>query len=453
MGIVMRLRFYSLLAGVAILAAISATQAERLTRGSVTRLAQNLSADAPTGASTAVASKAIAAGAFVDKIGVNTHIPYTDGGYANVGKVLEALQYLGVGHLRDAVPDPSLPGGGGSNFGAFAKSGYQFDFVVASNLPLTKTLSLLEDFARIYPRAITSVEGPNEVNNWPVTYKGRKGPEAAVEYQDDLYTAVKASPALGEIQVYNLTSWPELFGKFDVYNAHTYPPKGEQPASAIANVMDQASRLDPKDKAAITEVGYYTLPGKGTWGGVDEPTQAKLTLNLILDSVNAGILKVYVYQLLDAYPDPKGSEMEKHFGLFDIAYRPKPAATAIHNLIQTVTAKGRGQPSGELRAPKLTVSSDGLAVKHLLVDGDGDLSTLILWDERPIWDHETNAALPVKPVAVTVESDGDLNTVEIFDPTGAAEPVQTLDKARSVTVELQGYPKLVRFRRHPQGSN
>lgn len=445
-GIVMRLRFYSLLAGVSIVAAISATQAGRDVRRSIIRLAQDTSASAPADGGKASVAQTIGGQAFVDKIGVNTHIPYTDGGYADVPKVLESLQYLGVSHLRDAVPDPSLPGGGGSNFGAFAKSGFRFDFVVASNLPLTKTLSLLEDFARVHPRAIASVEGPNEVNNWPVTYNGQTGPEAAVHYQNDLYKGVKASPALDDLPVYNLTSWPELFGKFDVYNAHTYPPKGEQPQGAIKAVMDQASRLEPKDKAAITEVGYYTLPGKGTWGGVDEPTQAKLTLNLILDSVQAGITKVYLYQLLDAYPDPAGTEMEKHFGLFDIAYRPKPAATAIRNLIQTVTAKGGEAPAGEARAPNLTVSSGDLDTKHLLVNGDGDRSTLILWDERKIWNSENNTPLPVKPVAVTVDSDNDLSTVEIFDPTEAAEPVQTLDKTRSVTVQLQGYPKLIRFR-------
>ena len=214
----------------------------------------------------------------------------------------------------------------------------------------------------------------------------------------------------------------------------------------VKNVVEQADRLEPKRAAAITEVGYYTLPGKGTWGGVDEPTQAKLSLNLILDAVDTGVAKVYLYQLLDAYPDPASSEMEKHFGLFDIGYRPKPAATAIRNLIQTVSAKGGEASAGAARLPKLTVSSGELDIKHLLVEGDGGLATLILWDERPIWNSEKNVPLSVTPVTVTVDSDADLPAIEIFDPTAGAEPVQTLDKARSMTVPLQGYPKLIRFR-------
>jgi len=442
----MRLRVYSILASVSVLTAGGVALAQRDPRASVIKLAQNMSGGTPTANVTDVGTKAIRDQDFIDRIGVNTHIPYTDGSYADIDKVLEALRYLGVGNLRDAVPDPSLPGGGGSHYGAFASAGFKFDFVVASNLPLTKTLSLLDDFARIHPRAITSVEGPNEVNNWPVTYNGQKSPDAAVAYQNDLYKGVKASPLLDEVSVYNLTSWPELFGLSDVYNAHIYPPKGEQPGVHVKNVVDQADRLEPKRAAAITEVGYYTLPGKGTWGGVDEPTQAKLSLNLILDAVYTGVAKVYLYQLLDAYPDPASSEMEKHFGLFDIGYRPKPAATAIRNLIQTVSAKGREGSAGGAGLPKLTVSSGELDVKHLLVEGDGGLATLILWDERPIWDSEKNVPLPVTPVTVTVDSEADLPAIEIFDPAAGAEPVQTLDKGRSVTVPLQGSPKLIRFR-------
>ncbi|MCJ2066533.1 hypothetical protein MKK63_28130 [Methylobacterium sp. J-088] len=442
----MRFRFYSILASVSVLTAGSVALAQREPRSSMIKLAQNMSGATPVANVSGIGTKAVRGQDFINTVGVNTHIPYTDSSYADIDKVLEALRYLGVGNLRDAVPDPSLAGGGGSHFGPFATAGFKFDFVVASNLPLTKTLSLLDDFARIHPRAITSVEGPNEVNNWPVTYNGQTGPNAAIEYQNDLYKGVKASPSLDNVPVYNLTSWPELFGQSDVYNAHIYPPKGEQPGVHVKNVVDQANRLDPKRAAAITEVGYYTLPGKGTWGGVDEPTQAKLLLNLILDAVDTGVAKVYLYQLLDAYPDPASSEMEKHFGLFDIGYRPKPAATAIRNLIQTVSAKGRGGAAGDTELPKLTVSSGELEIKHLLVEGDGGLATLILWDERPIWDSEKNTPLTVTPVTVTVDSEADLPATKIFDPTAGAEPVQTLDNARSVKVPLQGYPKLIQFR-------
>ncbi|MCJ2136765.1 hypothetical protein MKK69_22400 [Methylobacterium sp. J-026] len=444
---IMRSRLWtSVIVGTSVLGMGGAVVAQRTLHDQASVLAQNTTAGTTAGQLGANQTQAIESRDFLDRIGVNTHIHYTDGGYANVEKVIDALKFVGISNLRDSVPDRSLPGGGGYHFDKFADAGFKFDFVVSPNLPLAKTLSMLETFAEAHPDAITAIEGPNEVNNWPVTYNGETGPKAAVAYQDALYKAVKNSPRLETRPVYNLTSWPELIGKFDVYNAHTYPPKGEQPEAAVRTIVEHLRELDHGSSAAITEVGYYTLPGKGTWGGVDEATQASLSLNLILDAIDSGIVKIYLYQLLDAYPDPSSSEMENHFGLFDVGYRPKPAASAIRNLINTVSTGDRETSSAKGQAPSLTLSSGDLKVKSLLVTGDGTSSTLIVWDERKIWDSEKNVPVPVPAVDVTVESDRAFSKVDIIDPTKAAEPIQTLGKGQSVTVALEGHPILIKFR-------
>ena len=436
----------SIIVGTSVLGMGGAVFAQHVRHDRAFALAENTPAAAATAETGVNRIHAIGTQDFLSRIGVNTHIHYTDGGYANVEKTINALRFVGIANLRDSVPDQSLPGGGGLNFDKFAQAGFKFAFVVAPKLPLAKTISVLEKFAQSHPDAITAVEGPNEVNNWPVTYNGEAGPKAAVAYQDDLYTAVKNSPLLETLPVYNLTSWPELIGKFDVYNAHTYPPKGEQPEAAIQTIVEHLRELDHGSSAAITEVGYYTLPGKGTWGGVDEATQAKLSLNLILDAIDSGIVKIYLYQLLDAYPDPSANEMEKHFGLFDVGYRPKPAASAIRNLISTISTADRDTAAANARSPSVTLSSGDLKVKSLLVTGDGSSATLILWDERKIWDSEKNVPLPVPAVDVRVESDRAFSTVDVIDPTKAAEPIQTLGKAQSVTVALEGHPILIKFR-------
>lgn len=444
----MQLRLYSVvIAGAALFAAGSAVLAQLPLRDRVLALTQNArfatqTSDSESGATTLVSSQDL-----IGSIGVNTHIHYTDGGYADVPKTIAALKYLGIHNVRDSVPDPSLPGGGGLNFGKFADADFKFDFVVSPNLPLPKTMALLEDFARAHRGAISAIEGPNEVNNWPVSYKGETGPKAAIAYQDDLYAAVKASTLLSKIPVYNLTSWPVLIGKFDVYNAHTYPPKGEQPEAHVKNVLDQLHKTGQGGTVAITEVGYYTLPGKGTWGGVDDETQAKLSLNLILDSVRMGISKIYLYQLLDAYPDPSSSEMEKHFGLFDINYKPKPAASAIHNLVEVVssgTPHGGGSTSKPLA---LSVAAGDMNVKQLLIDGEEAVSTLILWDERKIWDDEKNVSIPVSAADVTIDSDTEFAQVDIVDPMKGSDPRHTVRRTRSIKVQLEGYPLLIKLRR------
>ncbi len=97
----------------------------------------------------------------------------------------------------------------------------------------------------------------------------------------------------------------------------------------------------PGGGIVLTEAGYYSLPGGGSWGGVDLTTQAKpRLLNLLFDAAKLGVSRTYLYQLLDAYPDPSNTDMEKHFGLFDINNKPKPVAAAIHNLTTILADSG-----------------------------------------------------------------------------------------------------------------
>ena len=41
------------------------------------------------------------ASGFLSTLGVVTHIPYTDGGYVNLGNVVADLRYLGITQVRD----------------------------------------------------------------------------------------------------------------------------------------------------------------------------------------------------------------------------------------------------------------------------------------------------------------------------------------------------------------
>jgi hypothetical protein len=55
------------------------------------------------------------AAVFVRSFGVNVHMEYTDGHYADAARVLMNLGYLGMGRVRDGVPRPDtwLPHGQG----------------------------------------------------------------------------------------------------------------------------------------------------------------------------------------------------------------------------------------------------------------------------------------------------------------------------------------------------
>ena len=52
-----------------------------------------------------VSTRTLSAEAFVDSIGVNTHLGYADTAYADHARVLARLDELGVRHFRDSAAD------------------------------------------------------------------------------------------------------------------------------------------------------------------------------------------------------------------------------------------------------------------------------------------------------------------------------------------------------------
>jgi hypothetical protein len=146
---------------------------------------------------------------FTASIGVNTHMSYTDGAYANVSNVLADLAYLGISLIRDGMPNPD----GGipyvnqvAAFTSLAASGIRFDLVVEPSL--TAIATAVRDIVLLdtgTPGAVYAVEGPNEINNQPVTFDDLAGQSAATAFQAALYTAIAGSPATWGIAVYNFT--------------------------------------------------------------------------------------------------------------------------------------------------------------------------------------------------------------------------------------------------------
>src|SRR5262245_39169476 len=58
---------------------------------------------------TATGVVALSTERILDSIGINTHINYTDGAYADVSKVGDRLQWLGITHIREYTPGHSTP--------------------------------------------------------------------------------------------------------------------------------------------------------------------------------------------------------------------------------------------------------------------------------------------------------------------------------------------------------
>ncbi len=376
------------------------------------------------------AARAVAADQFADGIGVNIHAMYLDGGYRDLDQVIRCLRYLGVVHVRDAVP-----GDGPRNqarYDKLAQAGIRFDFFVQKDI--AGAVSRMHAFETRHPGAIAAIEGPNEVNNWPVTYDGRGGKAGALAFQAALYKAVRADPVLRGIPILNFTGYPDAAGPADFTNIHPYPHRGQQPYATLMKDATRRWKAMPGKPIMLTEAGYYTLPGKVGWGGVDDATQARLTVNLLLDAAYIGAKRTYLYQLLDAYPDPDGTKQESHFGLFDLHYRPKPAATAIRNLI-ALMARFHGAPaSASLAAVDFGPLPGG--VRSLTIQA-GTAQLIALWNESELWDNDaararmTDGALPV---IAKVEHAG--TTVVLHRPLQSLPPQPLAVRDGTVTVDV-----------------
>ncbi|MET0251904.1 MAG: hypothetical protein ABW203_06970 [Novosphingobium sp.] len=380
--------------------------------------------------------------AFADSVGVVVHLTYSDSGYRDWPQVDRALQYLGVRNLREHAPLPANTLI--EHVHAAARAGYRFTFLVFGQAPLADSVAALADFHRRYPNAIAAIEGPNEINNFPFPYRGQNGDAAGQRFQSDLYAAIKADPELRGIPLYNLTSWPDLAGKADVANFHSYAHEGAQARAGLLGDMARQQAVMPGKPVVLTEAGYHNTIAAGTWEGVDQATSAPLILNLLFDAWSAGISSVHLYQLLDAYPDPAGKDMERHFGLFDIDYRPKVAATALRNLL--LALRERAAAGARLGTAAVSAGPDDLATLQLS-RGDG-ARIVIAYRRAPLWDTAADKPLTVAPATVTLTPPEGARTVTIHDPVLGTRSERAID-GDVLTLPLAADPLVLAFRGDP----
>lgn len=393
------------------------------------------------------AQSAVRAADFVDTIGVTTHIDYTDGQYRDIKADLEALKYLGIDHVRDASPLPSSDPFGQGHLGDAADAGIKFTFFAQGDQSPATVVARLHAFAAAHPGSIAAIEGPNEVNNWPVAYNGQSGTAGAQAYQKALFDAVNADSLLKNVPVLGFTDYPVHASASDWNNLHPYPKNGDEPRDAILSGKTEQDAVDPGKPFAITEGGYHTSLGadtNGGWEGVDEATQAKLSLNFYMDAAQLGSKLTNQYQLLDAYPDRSGgADQETHFGLFRLDGSAKPAATAIHNLTTILHDGGAGASS--FTAGTLNYSTTGLPSTghtYLTEKSDGSFQ-IVAWNEPDVWDEKADHAIAVPASTVKLQLGQTFATVQVFDPLQGSGAVKTLHDVSSIDIALTDHPLVV----------
>lgn len=423
----------------------------------------------PRGATTAVK-----ASDFLNSLGVCTHITQ---GEDKPAKVAECLKYLGIRAIRDdGSTNPQVL----QRFIDVYRTSRARTVLLPINGNVAASLAEYETLAAA--GALLAADGPNEPNNWRVTYKGEtsstKTSLPIARFQADLYAAVKANPKLAGIPVFHSSeaggSQPDNCGlqyltiprgagclmpdgtKFaDYANVHNYVCdhlKGITEDNIAWNAEDPTLKgkwdglyaeyghtwwgkgfngYSPAQLAALprvtTETGWSTRAGVGGHShAISEEEQGKLFVNLYLAAFKRGWTYTFIYMLHD-------SPSQGAWGLVHGDYSPKASATYFHNLT-TILA----DPSSNFTPRQLnyTIVDQPTTVHDLLIEKSDGTLELAVWGERAKGFDDVTVKLG------TVQA-----SVKIYDPTLGSVPIRTLANVSSVPLTLSDHALIIEIAR------
>ncbi len=402
----------------------------------------------------------------LNSIGVNSSI---DNRGETLAETVKCIKYLGMRWIRSGiegnVPISEL-------ISLHNQTGVKFSWSPGSGgSDLTKLLSTAKELAAA--GALLSFEGPNEPNNWALTYKGVKGGGssswmAVAEFQRDLYKAVKSDPILKRYPVWSISEEGAETDNVGLQfltipkGAHTLMPAGTiygddanvhnyiyHPNSPGLNDNKTWNAADPTSVCKVD--GLYGEYGR-TWakhykgysqaqlltvprvttetgclieGQVTQKIQALNLLSMYLDQFTRGWNHTAVYLLRDRV-DEAGNQK---FGFYKPDYTPRLSAIYLHNLTTILADSGKLTKPGKLY---YSLVEEPATVHHLLVEkSDGEFD-LIVWDER--LSGEDN---------ITVNFGNSHSIVKLFDPTVGTQQLKNFEKCKSIQLVLSDHPIVI----------
>ena len=389
-----------------------------------------------------VSHQASRASAFLQTIGVNTHLNATTTSYGSISAVQSQLAYLGVSHVRDTSPATSNT----AAYQTLGTAGIRFDLIVMGNL--AKSMQMVDAVAPY----VSSVEGPNEVNVTPVNYQGQTGAAAAVAFQKDLYAAVYGDTLLNNAthstSVLNFSvslggsyaPYGNVSAYADYTNVHAYGQNGVPPAWFLQPEINGVTDT-PGRPAIVTEAGNYTMPDHTS--GVSEDVQAKWMLDTLFDNYSNGVASTYLYQLEDGVADP--IEHQSGRPLRPVPRRrdreargDRPPQSHDHSCRYRCGRRDLYAVHPELRGERAA----GRRHQQLIQKSDGSFD-LVLWAEPQIWNTKTNSENPITPTNVTITFDENRQSISTYDPLVGTAATATYTNTQAVQVSLTDHPIII----------
>lgn len=385
------------------------------------------------------------ADAFVDIIGVNIHLAYTESAYGKYNEIIKPkLLELGIRHVRDGgYQDPTFM----NQIKELGNLGIKSTLIFAGN-PTADVISM----AKTLQGAIEAIEGPNEsdlaVNNY--SYQGQQFPEGTRNYQNNLYAAIKGDADTRYLPVVLPSlGWGENSPQLgylesgDIGNMHSYPNLGNPPTDGLDSYfIPYAQTVAGKNKPLwVTETSYHNLIADDL--GISEEAASKYLPRLLLENFNRDIKRVYLYELIDEYPDTEG-DVQQHYGLLRRDGSSKPAYTAIKNLISLLKEPGAKFSPGSL---DYTLSGDTGQVHTTLLQKSSGEFYLIVWQEVKSWDNENKKDIGIAKREINLNLNTAISQAKIYDPKNSTSPILTPsssgDRLNQLTIAVPDHPLVI----------
>ena len=306
--------------------------------------------------------------------------------------------------------------------------------------------------AKTLQGAIEAIEGPNEsdleVNNY--SYQGQQFPEGTRNYQNNLYAAIKGDADTRYLPVVlPSVGWGENSPKLgylesgDIGNMHSYPNLGNPPTDGLDwYFIPYAQTVAGKNKPLwVTETSYHNLIADDL--GISEQAASKYLPRLLLENFNRDIKRVYLYELIDEYPDTEG-DVQQHYGLLRQDGSSKPAYTAIKNLISLLKEPGAKFSPGSL---DYTLSGDTEQVHTTLLQKSSGEFYLIVWQEVKSWDNENKKDIGIAKREINLNLNTAISQAKIYDPKNSTSPILTPnssgDRLKQLNLTVPDHPLVI----------
>lgn len=398
-----------------------------------------------TGPAAAAGPVARRADSLANTLGVNVVTSRNSGAQGDHAKAQAALARLGARHIRTRLfanrPDQYAV------LRNLAASGIRSDLVAGDPTHAGGTPEQLVQIAATQlPSAVDSFEGVNEWN-----FSGRTNWAAEVRsHQKRLYAAVKSNsrlsrtPVLGPAFSANASSQRATVGDLSAYldygNNHLYPG-GFAPSRIISDQIASARTISGSKKVMFTETGFHdAMHYDGPHNPTPDAVSGVYMPRLLLEHYLRGTPRMFAYNLIDDNPDPGLTDREDHFGLLRNDYSPKPAYTALRNLLQLTADPG---PAFTTRSLNYSLTGAPADLRTVLLQKRDGRFYLVLWRDVSIYDPVKRATLNVPAVNVGIRLASPAG-ISVFQPSRGLTALSSL-RSSSLSVSLAGAVDVVQI--------